>query len=88
MANHKQTLKRIKTNEKARLRNKAVRTNLKTVTKRFYEAVDSGDVAKAQEAYNFAAKRIDMAATKKVIHVNAAARRKHTLALALNQMSK
>lgn len=87
MANIKSALKRAKTNEKARMRNKAVRTNVKTVTKQFFAAVETGDATKAQEAYNLAAKKLDQAASKGVIHKNSAARKKATLANAMNKLS-
>jgi small subunit ribosomal protein S20 len=86
MANIKSSMKRAKTNEKARLRNKAIRTNLKTCTKGFEEAVATGDKAQAAEAYRLAEKKVDMAVTKKIIHKNAAARKKGTMARALNQL--
>ena len=87
MANIKSAMKRAKTNEKARLRNKAVRTHLKTAVKNFDAAVAGGDKAQAEESYRLAAKKLDMAVTKKVIHKNAASRKKSSLAKALNQMS-
>lgn len=80
MANIKSQLKRIKTNEKARLRNKAVKTNLKTSIRRFREAVEAGDTAKAQEAERVACQKLDKAATKGVIHRNQAANRKSAIA--------
>ena len=49
MANIKSQMKRIKTNEKARQRNKAVKSALRTHVRRFGEAVDAGDAEKAQE---------------------------------------
>ena len=87
MANIKSAMKRAKTNEKARLRNKAVRTNLKTAMKNFDVAVEAGDQAKAQEAYAFAAKKLDMAAARNVLHKNSAGRKKSSMAKALNKMS-
>ncbi len=80
MANIKSQMKRIKTNEKARLRNKAVKTNLKTSIRRFKEAVDSGDTAKVQEAARVACRKLDKAASKGVIHRNQAANRKSSIA--------
>lgn len=88
MANIKSAIKRAGTNEKARLRNKAVKTNLKTTIKKFDAAVATGEVSEAQAAYNEAAKKLDMAAKKNVIHKNSAARKKSSLAKALNQMAK
>ncbi|MDO4289083.1 MAG: 30S ribosomal protein S20 [Eubacterium sp.] len=88
MANIKSAIKRAGTNEKARLRNKAVKTNLKTTVKKFEAALATGEAEAAQAAYNEAAKKLDMAAKKNVIHKNAAARKKSSLAKALNQMAK
>ncbi|WP_195269175.1 30S ribosomal protein S20 [Eubacterium sp. 1001713B170207_170306_E7] len=88
MANIKSAIKRAKTNEKARLRNKAVKTNLKTSIKKFDAAVAEGDQAKAEEAFRLAVKKLDMAVTKHVIHKNAASRKKSTLARTLNGMTE
>jgi small subunit ribosomal protein S20 len=87
MANIKSAIKRAKTNEIARMRNKAVRTNLKTVEKQFMAAVSEGDAAKAQNAFNAAAKRLDQAVAKHVIHKNVASRKKSQLAKALNKVT-
>lgn len=88
MANIKSAIKRAKTNEKARIRNKSVKTNLKTSVKKFEAAVSEGDQAKAQEAFRLAVKKLDMAVTKHVLHKNSASRKKSTLAKALNGMTE
>ncbi|MFW6599233.1 30S ribosomal protein S20 [Propionibacteriaceae bacterium Y2011] len=80
MANIKSQQKRIKTNEKARQRNKAVRTRLKSAVRSFREAADAGDTAKAQELAVRANRLLDKAATKGVIHQNQAANRKSAVA--------
>ncbi|RCK69315.1 MULTISPECIES: 30S ribosomal protein S20 [Desertihabitans] len=80
MANIKSQMKRIKTNEKARLRNKAVKSGLKTSIRRFREAVEAGDTAKAQEAARVACRSLDKAVSKGVIHRNQAANRKSAIA--------
>ena len=80
MANIKSQIKRIKTNEKARQRNVAVRSALKTTVRRFRTAADSGDAAAAAAALQVAAKALDKAASKGVIHKNQAANRKSGLA--------
>ena len=80
MANIKSQIKRIGTNEKARLRNKDVRSSLKTAVRRFREAADAGDTAKAQELLRSANRQLDKAASKGVIHTNQAANRKSALA--------
>ena len=80
MANIKSQIKRIKTNEKARQRNKAAKSVLKTSIRRFREAFESGDTAKAQELARIAARNLDKAASKGVIHKNQAANRKSAIA--------
>ncbi|MFC0597485.1 30S ribosomal protein S20 [Streptomyces palmae] len=80
MANIKSQMKRNKTNEKARLRNKAVKSSVKTAIRKAREAVVAGDVEKAVVAANEAAKKLDKAASKGVIHKNAAANKKSALA--------
>ncbi|MGD3107302.1 30S ribosomal protein S20 [Streptomyces sp. YGL11-2] len=80
MANIKSQMKRIKTNEKARQRNKAVKSSLKTALRRTREAVEAGDLEKATAAQALAAKKLDKAASKGVIHKNAAANKKSALA--------
>ncbi|MCZ1010032.1 30S ribosomal protein S20 [Streptomyces lydicus] len=80
MANIKSQMKRIKTNEKARQRNKAVKSTLKTAIRRTREAVEAGDLQKATTAQAAAAKTLDKAVSKGVIHKNAAANKKSALA--------
>ena len=82
MANIKSQKKRNLTNEKARLRNKAVKSALKTHIRKFREAAAEGDVEKAQELAKVACKALDKAATKGVIHANQAANRKSAVASA------
>ena len=81
MANIKSQLKRIKTNEKARLRNKAVKSSLKTSIRKAREAAAAGDVEKATVAVRDASRQLDKAVSKGVIHKNAAANKKSALAL-------
>jgi small subunit ribosomal protein S20 len=79
MANIKSQIKRNKQNERRRLRNKAVRSELKTRVKAAVQAADSG-AEDATTRARLAQKRLDMAAAKGVIHKNAAARKKSRLA--------
>ncbi|MEU8676292.1 30S ribosomal protein S20 [Streptomyces sp. NPDC048560] len=81
MANIKSQIKRNKTNEKARLRNKAVKSALKTSIRKAREAAASGDVEKATVAVREASRQLDKAVSKNVIHKNAAANKKSALAL-------
>jgi small subunit ribosomal protein S20 len=80
VANIKSQIKRIKTNEKARQRNVAVKSALKTSVRRFRTAAESGDVAAAGTALQHASKALDKAASKGVIHKNQAANRKSGMA--------
>ena len=80
MANIKSQKKRILTNEKARQRNVAVKSALKTAVRRFRTAADTGDAAAATTALQTASKALDKAASKGVIHKNQAANRKSALA--------
>ena len=80
MANIKSQIKRNKPNEKAHERNKAVKTGLKTAVRKFREAAESGDAAEAQALAKDAAKKLDKAASKGVIHKNQAANRKSAIA--------
>ncbi|MEV0688699.1 30S ribosomal protein S20 [Streptomyces sp. NPDC050388] len=81
MANIKSQIKRNKTNEKARLRNKAVKSSLKTAIRKTREAVAAGDAEKAVEYQRVAARQLDKAVSKGVIHKNQAANKKSALAL-------
>lgn len=80
MANIKSQIKRIKTNLKAQERNKAYRSELKTVIRHTNEAVVAGDKDKAVAALTLASKKLDKAVSKGVIHKNQAANRKSAIA--------
>ena len=79
MANIKSQMKRNRQNEKARLRNKTVRSEIKTRAKAAVDAARSGDSAAAEEALKIAQARIDAATSSGVLHANTAARRKSKL---------
>jgi small subunit ribosomal protein S20 len=80
VANIKSQIKRIKTNEIARQRNKAVKSQLRTEIRRVREAVSVGDADKAQTAARSACRALDKAVSKGVIHSNNAANRKSAVA--------
>ncbi|NUP60640.1 MAG: 30S ribosomal protein S20 [Nonomuraea sp.] len=80
MANIKSQIKRNKQNEKARLRNKAVKSSLKTAVRKFREAAEQGDVEQATALQRVAARQLDKAVSKGVIHKNQAANRKSSIA--------
>jgi small subunit ribosomal protein S20 len=86
MANIKSQIKRNRQNEVRRLRNKAVRSELKTRVKTAVSAAEAGAEHTA-EALRMAIKRLDKAASSGVIHKNQAANRKSRLMKRLAQLS-
>jgi len=80
VANIKSQIKRNKTNEKARQRNQAVKSELKTEVRRTREAIATGDKAAAEKALVKASRKLDKAVSKGVIHQNQAANRKSAIA--------
>ena len=84
MPNIKSAIKRVSVIEKKTLRNNMVKSAYKTAVRKFEEAVDSKDVQNAENLFNEACKKIDMACTKGVIVKNTAARKKSRLAKKLN----
>ena len=88
MANIKSQIKRIRQNEKAHQRNKAVKSALKTHVRKFREAADTGNVEEATAALRVAARQLDKAVSKGVIHKNQAANRKSAIAKRLAELQK
>lgn len=86
MANIKSQIKRIKTNRKATERNKAVKSEFRTLARQTRAAVLSGDKAAAEASLRKANRKLDKAAQKGVIHKNQAANRKSALAKLVNAL--
>jgi small subunit ribosomal protein S20 len=86
MANIKSQIKRIRTNEAARLRNKSVKSSVKTAIRKFREAAAAGDKDKALELLGDASRKLDKAAGKGVIHANQAANKKSAMAKVANKL--
>ncbi|MEV0948446.1 30S ribosomal protein S20 [Rhodococcus sp. NPDC049939] len=86
MANIKSQVKRIRTNEAARLRNQSVKSSLRTAIRSFREAAAAGDKDKANELLVSTSRKLDKAASKGVIHANQAANKKSALARAANKL--
>ena len=86
MANIKSQFKRIRTNEAARLRNKSVKSSLKTAIRSFREAADTGDRETAVAALNHASRQLDKAVSKGIIHANQAANKKSAMAHRANTL--
>jgi small subunit ribosomal protein S20 len=80
VANIKSQIKRIGQNERRRVRNKAVKSELKTAVRRFREAAEAGNTDDATTAMRSASRLLDKAASKGVIHKNQAANRKSAMA--------
>ncbi len=80
MANIKSQIKRNRQNERARERNKAVKSALKTAIRNFREAAEAGESDRAKELAAAASRKLDKAASKGVIHKNQAANRKSAIA--------
>jgi small subunit ribosomal protein S20 len=75
--------KNLRKTEKRRLRNRTAKRVIKTQVKRFLAALD-GSIEELKKEYNLAAKKLDKAAAKRVIHPNMAARKKSQLARKLH----
>jgi small subunit ribosomal protein S20 len=86
VANIKSQIKRIKTNEKARLRNKSVKSSLKTAIRKANEAVAAGDAEQAETLSRAASRQLDKAVSKGVIHKNQAANKKSALAVKVSTL--
>ena len=88
MANIKSQIKRNKQNEKARQRNKAVKSSLKTSVRRFREAAAAGNAGEAEQALRAATVKLDKAASKGVIHKKQAANRKSAIAKSYVELTR
>jgi small subunit ribosomal protein S20 len=86
VANIKSQQKRNRTNESARLRNKSVKSSLRTAVRAFREAAAAGEKDKAAELLVSTSRKLDKAASKGVIHKNQAANKKSALSHALNKL--
>ena len=86
MANIKSQLKRIKQDERRRLRNKSVKSSIKTSIRRFRQASVTGDREAANEALQVASRKLDKAVSKGVIHANQAANKKSAMGRAANKI--
>ncbi|MBP1992886.1 30S ribosomal protein S20 [Paenibacillus eucommiae] len=87
MPNIKSAIKRVKVSEKRRLRNASQKSSLRTAVKAFETTVAGKNADSAKEALVFASKKLDKAASKGLIHKNAANRKKSRLAKRLNALS-
>ncbi|MCR5084627.1 MAG: 30S ribosomal protein S20 [Succinivibrionaceae bacterium] len=87
MPNIKSAKKRVLRNEKARQRNAAARSKMRTLVKKVLLAIKEGDKAKAQEAFKLADSVLERAACHGLIHKNKAARHKSRLSARIKAMA-
>ena len=87
MPNIKSVKKDVERSRAAYEKNKANKSALKTVLKKYDAALESGDKAAAQVAYTAAVKAVDQAVTKGLLHKNNAARKKSSMTLKLNKLA-
>lgn len=83
MPNSPSASKRLRQNKVRQARNKAIKTAVKTQLKKVLAAAQAGEVEKAETEYKLAAKKLDRAGAKGVIHKNAAGRQKSRLQRAI-----
>ena len=86
MANIKSAKKRILVNQGKALRNQMIKSQLKTVIKKFNAAVAAGDKAAAEELLKLASKKVDQAVAHGILHKNNAAHKKSEFATKFNNM--
>jgi len=86
MANIKSAKKRLRVIARKTMRNKALKSNLKTVLKKADAAIAAGGSADTESAVRLAVKKVDQAAAKGILHKNKAARKKSQLSKKLNSV--
>lgn len=79
MPNTASAKKRLRQNEVLRIRNRSIKSAVKTQLKKVRAAIAAGDVSKAEEEFKLAAKGLDRAGTKRVMHPNTTGRHKSRL---------
>jgi small subunit ribosomal protein S20 len=77
--------KQLRKNIKRRLHNRALKSAIRTQVKKVIQAAEAGDVEQLKKEYNLAAKKLDKAAARRVVHPNLAARKKSQLARLVQQ---
>ena len=87
MPNIKSAKKRVELSKVAYEKNKAGKSALKTVIKKFEATLDGADRAAAEAAYKQAVKAVDQAVSKGILHKNTAARKKSSMTLRLNKLA-
>jgi small subunit ribosomal protein S20 len=86
MPNHKSAIKRVRQNEKRRIRNRHIMSTTRTFLKRVRAAIENGDAGAAQEALPSAVNALNRAVTKGIMHRNQASRKISRLTVAVNKL--
>lgn len=86
MPNSVSSKKRLRQSQARRLRNRSVRSRLRTKIRKVRTAIDAGDVEASTAAFQVAVKGLDQAAAQKVLHANTAARTKSRLSRAIKNL--
>ena len=87
MAHHKSALKRIRQNLKRTSRNRSLRSDVRTLIKKFRAVIEKKDIEKARETYPQVQKNIDKAVSKGIIHKKTGARYKSRLSLSITKLA-
>ncbi len=87
MANIKSAKKRILVNQTKALQNQMVKSQLKTVIKKYNAAIEAGDKTAASELYKLAVKKVDQAVARGILHKNTAAHKKSDFAKKYNALA-
>lgn len=88
MANIKSAIKRNKTNEKARMRNRMVKSEVRTAIRSLLTAVKAGEILVADEKFKKVQKLLDTQARKGIFHKNTVARKKSRLSAVVARLHK
>jgi small subunit ribosomal protein S20 len=88
MPTTKSASKRLRQSEVRRIHNRSIKRSLSTYIRRVLDAVAAGDVAKSDAAFKFVVKKLDQAASKRVLHANTAARTKSRLSARIKKLKK
>jgi len=88
LPNTKSAIKRLRSSERRRLRNREYRGQARTAIKNARQLIEAGSVDEARAAVHKAVGALDKAAAKGIIHANNAARRKSRLLRQFNQMEQ
>ena len=87
MPNMRSAAKRVRADRKLHLRNLQVQSEIKSLVRKFRESVQAGQSQQAREAFRFITRRLDQAASKKIIPPNTASRKQARLARALTKLA-